>query len=83
MTEDAWVALDDMIETWPGDVAVKLEVGTESPWSAELRWTPEPNSQDGPDQSFVWWAVGGADAGEVLAEVVEAARRFSASRDSD
>lgn len=41
---------------------LRCEVGTDCAWSAEARWTPEPNRKGRPDRSYVTFAAGGLSA---------------------
>lgn len=65
--------LDQLIEREAengAEIAVKLDVATECMWAGELRYTPEPNRKNGPDRSYVFYAVGGNDSLEIIARLV-------------
>lgn len=51
--------LDGLAKTRGVDYGLRLEIANECCWSAELRITPNPNRPDGPDRSYVSYAVGG------------------------
>jgi hypothetical protein len=59
-----------------GDCGITVECASECCWSAELRWTPEPNNPDGPDRSYVWFVGGGDSPDEVIDQACEAALLF-------
>jgi hypothetical protein len=48
------------------EIAVHLSIETETMWAGELRYTPQPNKPNGPDRSFVFYAVGGNTAEEII-----------------
>jgi hypothetical protein len=50
------------------DFAVRIETGAHSAWSAEIRVTPDPYREDGPDRSVLIFATGGMSPEAVLAE---------------
>ncbi len=67
------LSIDDMEEQlsfWAlekgADWSIKIETGYESCWSAELRMTPKPNNQDGPDVSTVFFAGGAGTPDEAM-----------------
>ena len=62
---EEWMAVEAERHGW--DWSLKLVTGHLSCWSAELRVTPEPNRDDGPDTSLVWYA-GGYDSADMAAE---------------
>lgn len=80
---NATARLDRLIESeWEHgrELAVKVETATECAWWGELRWTPEPNRQDGrPDRSLVLYATGGGDPNEIIVRLLD---EFEAVRDS-
>lgn len=40
------------------DMGLKLDIATECGWGAELRYTEEPNRENAPDQSIVFYSAG-------------------------
>ena len=57
------------------EIAVKLDVVTESGWAGELRYTAEPNQPDGPDRSVVFYAASGCCPDDVIARLVGSLER--------
>ena len=53
------------------EIAFKLDVATECMWAGELRYTPNPNNPNGPDRSFVFYAVGGESPEEIIRRLIE------------
>ena len=63
--------LDRIHSTSGWDFAIKIETAAHCAWSAEIRVTPHPHREDGPDRSFVVFATGGLSPAAVLSEAYE------------
>jgi hypothetical protein len=58
--------------------AIRCETGEHCAWSAEIRVTPAPFREDGPDRSYVVYATGGRTPGEVMRTALGDLRKWLA-----
>ena len=75
---DVWDELDRLIEESERrgfSVGVKIEVASECCWSCEIRVTPRPHADGGPDRSTVWYSVGGDCAEMVVGQCLDAIKK--------
>ena len=60
----------DAVASDGGHMSIRLECGIDTAWSAELRWTPAPNPEWGPDVSLVFSADAGGHPADVIGDVL-------------